>query len=173
MQTNNPCELLTAAMPVGSGDLLGDTAFIGYVVCMISGCLGACLVGAYYDPIERWRASLNARLCSCAAWFRSSIEFLCSRVVKCPIMDRSAAMRSASALASLSERSRSNRSKNSNCRSSIFFWKRSWRQSNHHCNNAANPAPSTAANKSLDASDQSTTHVANNVINVVSPNEKS
>ena len=28
MQTNNPCELLTAAMPVGSGDWLGVITFI-------------------------------------------------------------------------------------------------------------------------------------------------
>ena len=159
---------------VGSGAVLGDTAFIGYIVCMISGMIGASIAGMFYEPIERWRASLNARLCNCAAWFRSLSEFCLKVLAKCPTMARSAAIRAASALASLSERSRSKRSMNANCRSSISFWKRFWSRSSHHCKNAPTANDNIAAKESSATFDQSTQCMndSKKCINVVSPNEQ-
>jgi hypothetical protein len=172
---NNPNLLgqLAAATPVGSGDLLDSTSLATIIVLLILSIffiLGMIIMDACYSRLRAWYlSSLRCR----DSWFRSSIEIFWRVALYLPAMAWSLAKRVFSAFSSLSARSRSNRSKNSNCRSSIFFWKRSWRINNQSCKSEPTMSAKKAAKASSDTFGQSTSDVANNVITRVLSNDKS
>ena len=144
------------AVAVGSSDVLGGTVWTDENCIMLGMCIGL--------GLGMWAANV---MCERYYVLRKKLErciWLCwSSCALDKLVKRSA--RAFSFFSSLLARSVSSFCKNDNCCASKAFWKRSWRQTSHHCKKNPNMKAKIAPSATSETLDQSTAHPLSQCMN--------